>query len=134
MLELTAGEDGLRPADLPEHELAGLRRSPPQTLGRVSLRGEIVDSKCYLGAMRPGGGRTHRGCALLCLKGGVPPLFVSRNGGTGPSVYLLAGEDFGPAPDALIDLVGLPVVVDAYVVRLDDVSVLRPTLHGARAE
>jgi hypothetical protein len=134
MLELTAGEDGLRSADLPEHDLAGLRRSPPRPLGRVTLRGEIVDSKCYLGAMKPGGGRTHRGCALLCLKGGVPPLFVPRNGGTGPSVYLLAGGNLGPAPDALIDLAGLPVVVDAYVVRLDDVSVLRPTFHGARAE
>jgi hypothetical protein len=134
MLELTAGEDGLRPADLPEHDFAGLRRSPPRPLGRVTLRGEIVDSKCYLGAMRPGVGRTHRGCALLCLKGGVPPLFVSRNGGTGPSVYLLAGEDLGPAPDEFIDLAGLPVVVDADVVRLDDVSVLQPTFHGARAE
>lgn len=134
MMELTNGEDGLRPAELPEHELAVLRRSPPRPLGRVTLWGEIVDSKCYLGAMKPGGGRTHRGCALLCLKGGVPPLFVSRSVGTGRSVYLLAGEDRGPAPDSLIDLAGLPVVVDADVDRLDDLVVLRPTPNAIRPE
>jgi hypothetical protein len=49
MLELAAGEDGLRPApsDIAEH----LRRPTLQRRGRVTLRVEIVDSKCYLGAM-----------------------------------------------------------------------------------
>lgn len=134
MLELAAGEDGLRPADLPAHELAGLRRSPPRPVGRVTLRGEVVDAKCYLGAMKPGGGRTHRGCALLCLKGGIPPLFVSRGVGTDPSTYLLVGEDFGPAADSLLDLAGLPVVVEADVDRVDDVAVLRLAARNARAE
>lgn len=134
MLELTAGEDGLRPADLPDEVVAGLRRSPPQQVGRVTLRGEIVDAKCYLGAMKPGGGRTHRGCALLCLRGGVPPLFVSRGGGPGPSVYLLVGDPLGPVPDALLEFAGLPVVVDASADQLDDVPVLRPAPRDVRAE
>ncbi|MFO0848261.1 MAG: hypothetical protein U0871_06860 [Gemmataceae bacterium] len=134
MLELTAGEEGLRPANLPEPELAFLRRSPPRPQGRVTLRGEIVDSKCFLGAMKPGGGRTHRGCARLCLKGGVPPLFVSRSGGPGPSIYLLASEALGPADDSLLELAGLPVVVDVYVDHIDDVAVLRLASHNARAE
>jgi hypothetical protein len=134
MLALTAGEDGLRPTDLPERDLAGLRRSPPNPLGRVTLRGEIVDSKCYLGAMMPGGGRTHRGCALLCLKGGVPPLFVSRSGDTGPPIYLLATESLGPIDGPLIDLAGLPVTVEGAVERLDDVPVIRLTPHGVRVE
>jgi hypothetical protein len=133
MLELAAGEESLRPADLPEQELAGLRRSPPRALGRVTLRGEIVDSKCYLGAMKPGGGRTHRGCALLCLKGGIPPLFVFRNGNTAPSIYLLASEALGPADSSIFDLVGLPVVVDASVDCLDDVYILRTTSHSLHA-
>jgi hypothetical protein len=134
MLELSAGEDGLRPTDLPEHELAGLRRSPPRPLGQVTLRGEIVDSKCFLGAMKPGAGRTHRGCARLCLKGGVPPLFVSRSGGTGPSIYQLAGEALEPAHDSLLDLAGLPLVVDGSVEVLDDIPVIRLAPHGAHLE
>src|SRR5262249_27089733 len=108
--------------------------SAVRPLGRATLRGEIVDSKCYLGAMKPGGGRTHRGCALLCLKGGVPPLFVSRSGGSGPSTYLLASDTLGPAPDALLELAGLRLVVDANVESLDDISVIRLAPHGVRVE
>jgi hypothetical protein len=134
MLELTAGADGLRPVDLPEREIAGLRRSPPRPLGRVTLRGEIVDSKCYLGAMKPGSGRTHRGCALLCLKGGVPPVFVSRNGDMGSTIYLLASEMLGPVNDSLLDLAGLPLAVDAHAECLDDIPVLRLTSPGARVQ
>ena len=32
-------------------------------LGIQTLRGEIVDSKCYLGVMKPGRGKPHRACA-----------------------------------------------------------------------
>ena len=39
----------------------------------VKVRGEIVDSKCFLGVMVPGSGKTHKDCASLCLRGGIPP-------------------------------------------------------------
>jgi len=42
--------------------------------------GEIVDGKCWLGVMNPGAGRVHRECAYRCLSGGVPPLFITREG------------------------------------------------------
>ncbi len=48
--------------------------------GPLALRGEIVDSKCWMGVMQPGAGRVHRECAYRCLRGGVPPLFVAGNG------------------------------------------------------
>jgi hypothetical protein len=48
------------------------------------LRGQIVDPKCFLGAMKPGDGKTHKACAALCLRGGIPPAFVSDG-----HVYLL---------------------------------------------
>lgn len=134
MLELAAGVDGLHPADLPEHEQARLRRSAARPLGRATLRGEIVDSKCYLGAMKPGGGRTHRGCAVLCLRGGVPPLFVSEDGGTGRTTYLIASEALGPIDGPLIDQAGLPVQVEGTIERLDDIPVIRLTSLGARTE
>ena len=46
---------------------------------RVMLRGEIVDSKCYLGVMNPGEGTVHRDCAARCLSGGLPPMLVVRS-------------------------------------------------------
>ena len=63
----------------------------------VTLRGEIVDSKCFLGVMTPGQGKTHRACASLCLRGGIPPaLFVEDRAGASRLVLLVS-----PAGDAL---------------------------------
>ena len=62
---------------------------------RVTLRGEIVDSKCFLGVMVPGAGRTHKECASLCVRGGIPPaLFVRDRHGRSALLLLerLRGE------------------------------------------
>ncbi len=58
-------------------------------LGAVTITGEIVDSKCFMGVMNPGRGKVHRDCASLCLRGGIPPIFVSSNG----ERFLLVGPD-----------------------------------------
>jgi hypothetical protein len=49
---------------------------PLRSLGFVVVEGEIVDSKCHLGVMKPGEGPTHRDCAVRCLLGRIPPMFV----------------------------------------------------------
>jgi hypothetical protein len=49
---------------------------PLRSLGSVVAEGEIVDSKCHLGVMKPGEGPTHRDCAVRCLLGRIPPMFV----------------------------------------------------------
>jgi hypothetical protein len=49
---------------------------PLRSLGPIVVQGEIVDSKCHLGVMKPGEGATHRDCAVRCLLGSVPPMFV----------------------------------------------------------
>ena len=60
--------------------------------GAVELTGEIVDSKCFLGVMVPGSGKTHKECASLCLRGGIPPaLFVQDRAGHS-SLLLLVGQ------------------------------------------
>ena len=43
-----------------------------ESLGTQTLRGEIIDSKCYLGVMNPGRSKPHRDCAVNCLRGGIP--------------------------------------------------------------
>lgn len=63
-------------------------------LGPVTLRGEIVDGKCYLGAMKPGEGKTHKDCATLCIRGGIPPVFVSTRP-DGQREYLLLQSETG---------------------------------------
>ncbi len=83
----------------------------PEPIGRVTLRGEIVDSKCFLGVMVPGAGRTHGDCASLCLRGGIPPaLFVRDRLGRSSLVLLedLSGQPVGPRA---IALAGEPVEI-----------------------
>ena len=79
----------------------------------VRLRGEVVDSKCFLGVMVPGAGKTHKECAGLCLRGGIPPaLFVQDRSGasrlllvTGPGGEPLTAQAVMIAGEA-IDLTG----------------------------
>ncbi|MCC6320257.1 MAG: hypothetical protein IT438_02335 [Phycisphaerales bacterium] len=82
-----------------------------ERLGRVALRGEIVDSKCYLGAMKPGEGKTHKECATLCIRGGIPPMLVTGDAGGGRVYYLLRDAAGGPIDPALHALIADPVEV-----------------------
>lgn len=58
----------------------------------VTVIGEIVDSKCFLGVMVPGEGATHRGCAALCLRGGIPAALHVKQPDGAASLYLIAGS------------------------------------------
>jgi hypothetical protein len=79
LLELADDADAIQPAQISDEQLATLSSWPSLDSGRVTLRGEIIDPKCYIGAMKPGGGKTHKACAQLCLSGGIPPMLVTRN-------------------------------------------------------
>lgn len=90
----------------------------PVSLGRHRLSGEIVDGKCCLGAMRPGVGKVHMACANLCLAGGIPPLFVTRDaGGEILNIFLMADAAGKAVTDVLYDDVSLPVSVQGEVER-----------------
>jgi hypothetical protein len=69
---------------------------PLHSRGIVTMEGEIVDSKCHLGVMKPGEGPTHRDCAVRCLLGRIPPMFVPRDRADVGRVSLLsdAAEPF----------------------------------------
>ncbi|MEZ0298889.1 MAG: hypothetical protein ACAI35_20755, partial [Candidatus Methylacidiphilales bacterium] len=62
------------------------------SLGSVSFAGELVDTKCYTGVMRPATGKVHKGCAVRCLSGGVPPGLLLRDESGDAVVILLADE------------------------------------------
>ncbi len=94
-------------------------------LGEHALQGEIVDSKCFLGAMNPGVLKPHRACAILCISGGVPPVLLVRDT-TGFSAYYLL---VGPAGEAInrevLDFVAEPVEIRGRVQRRGGQLVLR---------
>ena len=51
---------------------------PSRAIGEVTLVGEVVDPKCWLGDMKPGDGKAHAACARLCMEGGIPPMLRVR--------------------------------------------------------
>jgi hypothetical protein len=64
-----------------------------EVVGPMTVEGELVDTKCYFGIMRPATGKIHRACAVRCLSGGVPPGVLVRTQGDDGVVFLLAGPE-----------------------------------------
>jgi len=99
----------------------------PQTiqLGKQTLTGEIVDSKCFLGVMNPGQLTPHRACAIRCISGGVPPVLLGRQK-DGPAIsFLLASAEGKPVNKEVLDLVAEPVEITGEVERQGELLILR---------
>ena len=89
-------------------------------LGEATLRGEIVDSKCFLGVMNPGQLRVHRACAVRCISGGAPPLLYVHDREGREAYLFLVGPDGRALGRELLDLVAVPVEVRGAVRRIGE--------------
>ncbi len=93
----------------------------------LTFSGEIVDPKCYCGAMKPGDGKTHKACAALCLRGGIPPAFVAERSAPSSAhpaeCWLLTqadGRGFTPeSVEVLVPFVGDRVTLQGHPVVID---------------
>lgn len=90
----------------------------------VTLTGEVVDSKCFLGVMNPGEAVVHRDCARMCLRGGMPPMLLVRGGMGEEALVLLVSAAGGPLGPALAEIAGVPVAVRGRLRRDGDMLVL----------
>ena len=95
------------------------------TLGEFTLRGEIVDSKCYLGVMNPGDHKTHKSCAVRCISGGVPPLFVVKGTRDEITYLMLVGENGEMIHKEVLDVVAEPLEITGTVVREGDLLIIK---------
>ncbi len=103
-----------------------VQRGPDEVAhGTMTLRGEIVDSKCYLGVMKPGSTKPHRACASLCIRGGIPPLFVQRNQDGVGTYLLLVGADGSTINQEVLGWVAETVAITGEVVQVGDQWILR---------
>jgi hypothetical protein len=126
MLELAANDAGIQPlGTIPSVVKKRLGWAEMKAMGCVTLQGEIVDPKCYLGAMKPGGGKTHKACAALCIAGGIPPMFVTRDGTGRETYYLLTTASGGPINELIRPYVGDAVALTGEWATGGDLSVLR---------
>ncbi len=103
---------------------SGVPVSGGESLGRMTVVGEIVDSKCHLGVMKPGYGKPHRACAVRCISGGVPPMLLLRDA-DGPARWmLLVGLDGASIGEQVLSFVAEPVEITGHVTRYGDLWVL----------
>jgi hypothetical protein len=94
-------------------------------LGRQTLIGEIVDSKCYLGVMNPGQQTPHRACAIRCISGGIPPVLLVRQDPGPPLCLLLVSRDGDAVNRQILHLVAEPVEITGEVERQGELLILR---------
>lgn len=92
----------------------------------ATLTGEIVDGKCYLGAMKPGDGITHKSCATLCVRGGLPPMLVSNENGR-PVFRLLLVDGSTSLAEPVLGLIAEPVRVEGELAEINGLPVIRTT-------
>ncbi len=106
---------------------------PDLTAGAdVTLVGEIVDAKCFLGVMNPGEGTVHRDCARMCLRGGLPPMLLVRGARGEEALVLLVSASGEAIGRELADIAGQPVEVRGRLRRRDGHLVLHADLAHYR--
>lgn len=103
-----------------------------ETLDDVHLIGEILDAQCFMGIMNPGYGRTHRGCATQCIRGGQPVFFsmgLNSEGhggetGCGGTGYLLANSDGDKINAEILNQIAVPITIAARHERIGNLNKL----------
>ena len=127
MLELSEEEGAVTEAALP----TATPDAAHAALGHRVLQGEIVDSKCYLGAMKPGTGKTHKDCATLCVRGGIPPVMLAMESDGTVSHYLVVNPEGGPMDEGLMPLIGDPITLSGEAEIRSGLPMVRVSLSQA---
>jgi hypothetical protein len=125
MMTLVESDDWITPASNLPASLSGYEE---EDLGEIEdVAGEILDSKCWFGAMRPNTGPVHKACAQLCIMGGLAPYFTTRHrwlsrGGQG---FMITNAEGGPLIAPILPHVADPVRLSGRLHRIGDLIQLR---------
>jgi hypothetical protein len=129
--------DGITMLEIVNHSIyveanSGAENLVVNDLGKFTLVGEIVDSKCYLGVMNPGNTKPHRECASLCISGGVPPMFIAHDEAGNKIMLLLESVEGTTINEEVLDFVAEPVEISGQVWRAGQQLTLRAELKNYR--
>ena len=119
IIELTEGITSVIPSE------SDLTYSFQQTTSKsMVLKGEILDPKCWFGAMKPGEGKIHKSCAIRCISGGIPPVLkVQQNGKN--IYYLLLSQGKEQLNKSILEFVAEPVEVSGKVLYQNGWNVIK---------
>ena len=99
---------------------------PRRRLGTYRIRGRLVDSKSHFGMIKPAVGRTHKATSALCVRGGIPPIFVPQDTELNRVVLALAGDGLAAAS---VPGLGADVGVGGSGNSIPDVSKILPYMQ-----
>jgi hypothetical protein len=134
LIELSPDTDSIKPADSQSANGQSPFELSITHVERTVLAGEIVDGKCYLGAMKPADGLTHRACAMLCIRGGLPPMFVVQEksksiAGTETIeeriYYLLIIDGTTDLSEEVLAMVAQPVEIIGEIADMNGMQIIR---------
>jgi methionine sulfoxide reductase heme-binding subunit len=93
-------------------------------IGVQTLHGEIIDPKCYFGAMNPGQGKPHLSCAARCISGGIMPVLKYEENNQNKYAVLvgLNGEKIN---DDVLNFIGVPVEIKGDLSSMDNWGILK---------
>ena len=80
--------------------LVGSLAAQEKAMKEASIKGEIIDSKCYLTGMMGGKGEDHKDCAIACIKGGLPVAILEEK--TGKVYVVVPAKGQKGANEALV--------------------------------
>lgn len=98
---------------------------PEKSLGEYTLKGEIVDSKCFYGVMNPGNLKVHKACAINCIRGGIPPVFIVKDELGNIGYYLLQDKDGNAVNKNILDKIAEPLEIKGEVIKQGDLLILK---------
>jgi hypothetical protein len=101
-------------------------------LGEARLSGEILDTKCWFGAMRPNEGLSHKACATLCIASGVPPYFGVRDGQGRERALMITDPDGRALVQPILEFVAEPIEAVGRIVQIDDLFQFRMDVGTVR--
>ena len=110
LIELTKKENSL--LNILEHKQKHNRTSSQSK--KAELQGEILDPKCWFGAMKPAEGKVHKSCAIRCISGGIPPVFRTNDGGKN-TYYVLKGENGEDINKEILQYIGESVLISGKI-------------------
>lgn len=80
--------------------LVGSLAAQEKAMKEATIKGEIIDSKCYLTGMMGGKGEEHKDCAIACIKGGLPVAILEEK--TGKVYVVVPAKGQKGANEALV--------------------------------
>ncbi len=98
----------------------GIPKGDLKKIKDTTLLGEIIDPKCYLGAMNPGEGKPHRACAILCIGGGIMPMLRFKGSDQIMHYAVLMGSGGERINQQVLKYVAEPVRITGALYRFDN--------------